>query len=256
MTNEEYTMSDETIFNLVSQNQDDNEFLENLTIECAIANKVNAIRFVLEKASHVSNIRSAIVNAASSEIVDVALSVIGNNVPRSLNACLHEIKDLSILRHLLTHRYSKFLVGYRQYECVRLAVLDGDIARVNLFLQHVHVDVHSSGTNTMDKTCVEIACMFNYDMILELFMCYNINCLNDNYSDKVTSHVIRVQCDYQRKRENAMHELLQAYIKNRMSVPHHFINNSDIMSRIVSSYKTADRFQRETNSLVDRLQYV
>jgi transcriptional antiterminator Rof (Rho-off) len=247
---------EENILNVVTTHRDDIDFLENLTIECAKANKVIGMRFILEKAPHVANIHNVITNTTSKEIVDIALSVLNNNVPRSLNTCLREVKDLSILKHLLTHRRAKFLVGYRQYECVRLAVLDGDVQRVNTFLQNSNVDIHSSGVNTMDKTCVELACMFKYDIMIEMFMGHGLNCLCSTYSDNIKKHVIELQCEFQKKREIAVNELLQAYISNRMSVPYAFINSSNVMSRIISPYKKRNVYQREYNSLINRLQYM
>jgi hypothetical protein len=251
-----HTMTDEDIFNLVISNAQDVSFLEHLVVDCAISNKVNAIRFVLEKASTTYNIINAITNAVSIELVDVVLSVINYTVPRYLNICLQRVKNLTILSYLLSHPRARFLVGYRQWECVRLAVLDGDFLRVNTFIINSNVDIHSAGLTTMDKTCVEIACMFDYNNIINLFIGHGLNCLNTTYSDKVQRHIITLQCDYQKKREAAVGELLNAFVNNNMVAPHSFMNSSDAMASIISPFKRPDVYHKELSHLIGTMEFI
>lgn len=198
------------VMNMINENRSDMERLEGEIVKAAIAGNVFAVTMLLSVVDVRTNAYQVIVNAKNEEVIEEVLSKLSYEVPRRLNACLRDIQDKGLLKYLLHHPRAKFMIRYHQSECIRIATLNGDVARLKIFMSASHVNVHSSGQNTMDKTSVQLAIIFGYKDVMFLFFSHGHDCTHGYYTEEMNRSVVQLQLEYRQEVLKGAHSLFNA----------------------------------------------
>jgi len=246
-------MDRQSIIDLVNSNRCNKSFLEEQLVNRAKSGESFAVSLLLPHIDPYSNAYSVLVNASNTEIIDMMLQSLNYSIPRGLNVILQDIRELDKLEHLLNHPRARFNVGYRQYSCVRTAIVNGDIKRVNVFLNYSTVNIHIAGNNTMDKTCVELAVELNYTEILYLFIARGLTVTHPGYSDNVNKHILIAQICYEQKVLAAIKKLMTEYILNNCKIPYDYMYTSNVMSHIFPYELHGIKLMGKISSLLDRM---
>lgn len=247
-------MTRQELLDMVQNNKHDSDFLESLLVENAKIGDSFGVGVILPHVDPHSNAYSVIVNATTKEVIDLMLRALNNTIPRGLNVVLRDVACLEMLEYLLRHARARFNVGYHQYECVRVATLNGDVNRVNVFLNCSTVNIHASGRNTMDKTCVELAVVFNYSEIVDLFIARGLKVTHAGYSDRVNRHVIIAEMNYQQRVSKSVNTLVKEYTTNNCKIPYDYINSSTIMSTIFPHELSSMRLLGKISTVLNRME--
>lgn len=242
--------SRQDLIDIVNANKNDFDFLENLLVERAKHDDDFGVSIILPHVNAQSNVFPVLTNTKSTAVVDIMLNSINNTITRSLNKVLTYITDLNILIYILNHPKARFNPGYRQFECVRIATLNGNLDRVRVFIDNAVVNIHSSGKSTLDKTCVELAVIFNYHNIIELFIDNGLKVISAQYTDQINRELIKITINYQKRISNALYKLNDMYFKNNGKVPYEYINASRVMMEIFPNEKSELKLMGKISSLL------
>lgn len=130
---------------------------EGEAVKAARAGNLFALNYLLGQLDTI-DMTSLLCACHDESAAEVVLRSVHYRVPRRLNGILSVIENLTVLRYLLTHDVACFNIAFRQWQCVRYAVQDDDIARVKCFVECCSsIDPTCRAPSTDNMNCFELA---------------------------------------------------------------------------------------------------
>lgn len=207
------------LVNSLKENEDNDSIVDNLFVVIDSVNdsnqyqKFDMLIGIMDKDLLKDVAFNIIVGTHDIIIVEKTLSALEYVIPRRLNRCLQVINDMEILEFLMTHQVVRFNLAYRNWEALRMSVLNNDHVRVRLFLasrKHM-INVHSRGINTMNKSVVEIAVMYEHDDIIRSMIEVGIECEDEQYSKRINDYVRKIKTDMDIRKICLLEEIASSY---------------------------------------------